>query len=192
MSEHDEMLWVRREWDDYRIGRVKLSNFFHAHWDDTSGGYRAQAPRLYIHGYIRCDCLEDGEVGHSCKHGPPPHPIKVCVVKKDNDPAVYALVLKQAGGPLTVSAQEREKASRLRRARKRYREADFTRRTMTLLIANGIESPRELRTMARPDIANIRGIGPKTLCEIDRYLVTAASLGRERADSLHPDGEKSI
>jgi hypothetical protein len=26
----------------------------------------------------------DGEIGHSCRHGPPPHRIKVCMTKKDN------------------------------------------------------------------------------------------------------------
>ena len=30
--------------------------------------------------------LVEGEVAHSCAHGPGPHRIKVVVVKKDNDP----------------------------------------------------------------------------------------------------------
>jgi hypothetical protein len=33
---------------------------------------------------VWCDSFTSGEVEHSCVHGPPPHRIKVCIVKKSN------------------------------------------------------------------------------------------------------------
>jgi hypothetical protein len=35
--------------------------------------------------------MVDGELAHSCRHGPPPHNILVCVLKKDN-PAIWASI----------------------------------------------------------------------------------------------------
>jgi hypothetical protein len=31
----------------------------------------------------------EGEIAHSCEHGEGPHRIKVCIVQKDNTPAVF-------------------------------------------------------------------------------------------------------
>lgn len=37
---------------------------------------------------VWCDGMVEGELDHSCEHGPPPHRVKVCVVAKDNTAAV--------------------------------------------------------------------------------------------------------
>jgi hypothetical protein len=47
-----------------------------------------------------CDAMQEGTLSHSCRHGPPPHSIKVCIVKKDNAPRTFAKLVAQAGGPL--------------------------------------------------------------------------------------------
>ena len=39
----------------------------------------------------------EGEIGHSCRHGNGPHWIKVCIVKKDQDPEVWKKILEIAG-----------------------------------------------------------------------------------------------
>ena len=49
------------------------------------------------YGYIWCDDLVEGEVAHSCAHGPGPHRIKVVVVKKDNDPKLIKLSSRSRG-----------------------------------------------------------------------------------------------
>jgi hypothetical protein len=38
----------------------------------------------YLHGYVWCDGMIAGELAHSCRHGPGPHRIKVCITKIDN------------------------------------------------------------------------------------------------------------
>lgn len=88
------MLNVRRQWNDWRIARVRLRDFSDAHMSDECGGVRQRAPRMFLHGYIWCDAIVDGEVGHSCTHGRGPHRIKVCVLKKDNPPEVYDAALQ--------------------------------------------------------------------------------------------------
>jgi hypothetical protein len=74
---------IRRQWNDWRIASVDHENIDTLHWDDLSGGVRGRAPSMFIHGYTWCDQVK-GEIAHSCQHGPAPHRIKVCIVKKDN------------------------------------------------------------------------------------------------------------
>ncbi len=45
-----------------------------------------------IHGYVYCDQAVAGELAHSCRHGPPPHKVKVCVVARDNGGSRSALM----------------------------------------------------------------------------------------------------
>jgi len=79
---------VRRQWNDWRIGEVKISGITDLHWDDISGGVWVKAPRPFLHGYVWCDEIV-GEIAHSCMHGEGPHRIKVCIVKKDNDASTF-------------------------------------------------------------------------------------------------------
>lgn len=67
------------------------------HWSEVSGGVHARSPYAMIHGYMSCDALISGDLAHSCRHGRGPHSIKICVVRKDNDPAVFKQVSTLAG-----------------------------------------------------------------------------------------------
>jgi hypothetical protein len=107
--EEEPAVWVRRQWNDWKRARVRLSDLQGPHWDATSGGINARAPRPFIHGYIWCNQLLEGELAHSCAHGAGPHRVKVCVVKKDNIPSVVQ--------PLIVAA-DREREARVQRARR--------------------------------------------------------------------------
>lgn len=80
----DQDIVVRRQWDGRLRATYRFADLGRLHLSDTSGGVGAQANRLYIHGYVQCDAMTAGELDHSCRHGPPPHRIKVCVVAVDN------------------------------------------------------------------------------------------------------------
>lgn len=97
MERDEDVVRVRRQWSDDRVGSVPRAGLANVHWDTVSGGVRAHSPWPFLHGYISCDSLVDGEVSHSGVHGPCPHRIKVCVVKKDNPGPVYAELEAQAG-----------------------------------------------------------------------------------------------
>jgi len=85
MNETDDpLVWVRRQWNDWREAQYRLSDISGLHWDDISGGVNARAPRTFLHGYVLCNVMVSGEISHSCRHGPPPHSVKVCIVKKVN------------------------------------------------------------------------------------------------------------
>lgn len=92
---------VRRDWDDHRIGTVKWSELRDPRWDNISGGEQNPTPRPFIHGYVWCNLVQ-GDIAHSCAHGPGPHNIKVCLVKKDNSREVWdrlsAIVGPKPGG----------------------------------------------------------------------------------------------
>lgn len=81
-------VWVRRQYDDAdHQALYRLADVAGWHLSDISGGRQAAANRNYWHGYVMCDGMIEGEVGHSCVHGPAPHRIKVCVVKRGNESA---------------------------------------------------------------------------------------------------------
>lgn len=82
-DDNDPVVHVRRQWNDQYEGTVRQSQISGLHWTCESGGINAVAPRAFLHGYVWCTDVV-GSISHSCRHGPPPHAIKVCVVKKSN------------------------------------------------------------------------------------------------------------
>ena len=62
-------------------------------WSEVSGGIKARTSRPFLHGYIYCNEIISGDLSHSCLHGPGPHSIKVCIVKKDNTKAVFDAIV---------------------------------------------------------------------------------------------------
>jgi hypothetical protein len=75
---------VRRQPTDWRIAQYDRRQVSGLHWSNVSGGVNATLTRQFVHGYVNCDAMISGELAHSCSHGPPPHQILVCVLKKDN------------------------------------------------------------------------------------------------------------
>ena len=86
-DESDPIVQVRRQWNDYRIASYRLSQIGGLRWSQYSGGVNAVAPRPFVHGYVLCTEMVDGELAHSCAHGRPPHEILVCMTKKGNEAA---------------------------------------------------------------------------------------------------------
>jgi hypothetical protein len=82
----DEMLiaQVRRQPGDWRLARYELGRISGLRWSFVGGGIQRRT-QWHVYGYVRCNEMIDGRVAHSCRHGPPPHDIKVCVTKKYNE-----------------------------------------------------------------------------------------------------------
>ena len=78
---------VRRDWNNERSATYFLEEIEGWHWSDVSGGWHAKAPQKFLHGYVWCNDLIDGELAHSCAHGRGPHRIKVCITRSDNQEA---------------------------------------------------------------------------------------------------------
>ena len=92
----EDIVCIRRQWNDWQIASVELSKIENLQWDRFSGGVRVSAPQPFIHGYVWCTDV-DGDIAHSCSHGEGPHRIKVCILKKDNAPKVYRRLLETVG-----------------------------------------------------------------------------------------------
>jgi hypothetical protein len=78
------IVWVRRQWNDYRDAAYRIEDVSGWRWSYVSGGVNAPAPRPFVHAYVSCDGMIEGELAHSCAHRRGPHCIKVCVTKKMN------------------------------------------------------------------------------------------------------------
>jgi hypothetical protein len=94
-----ELVTVRRQWNDWRHATVPISELDRLHLSDVSGGVAVRAPREFLHAYILCSAIVDGEIAHSCRHGRGPHYIKVCIVQRDNPKELYKRLKDQALGP---------------------------------------------------------------------------------------------
>ena len=98
----DAFVIVRRQPSDYRTAKYLISSFESPHWDTVSGGIRITLfNQQFIYGYVQCTDAVEGEVAHSGEHGiddhgPCPHRIKVCALRKDNED-VYGILLEMAG-----------------------------------------------------------------------------------------------
>ena len=97
IESEEKFVWVRRQWNDHRMAKYRLSHLRNVHWSEYSGGVGAKAPQPFLHGYVQCDMAIEGEVAHSCAHGQGPHSIIVCITKNANEPEIFKLLVDQAG-----------------------------------------------------------------------------------------------
>lgn len=83
-AEYDssEKVYIRRQMGEPGVASVPINRISNLHYDTVSGGVQA-ASRPLLYGLISCTDKE-GDTGHSCIHGMPPHDIKVCVLEEDN------------------------------------------------------------------------------------------------------------
>lgn len=89
-------VYVRRDWDDRGLGRVRWPDLHDPRWDTMSGGAQVENPLPLIHAYVWCDKVR-GRIGHSCAHGAGPHNIKVCMLCEDNTRRVWGRLLALVG-----------------------------------------------------------------------------------------------
>ena len=94
MNEKPIIVQVRRQPGDWRLARYDLTKITELRWGFIGGGIQRRA-QWHVYGFVWCNEKIDGRLAHSCRHGPPPHRIKVCVTKKFNEtiwPKILALV----------------------------------------------------------------------------------------------------
>ena len=92
---------IRRDWNDRQIGKVRWSDLENARWDNVAGGTQIESRRPFVYAYVWCNRVQ-GDIAHSCSHGPPPHNIKVCIMKQDNSRDVWKRISKIVGPEKSV------------------------------------------------------------------------------------------
>ena len=93
--EQSVLVKVRRQPGDYRLATYPLEKVYRMRWDNIGGGIQ-QRSAMHVYGYVLCNELTGGKLAHSCRHGPPPHEIKVCITKKHNE-LVWPYILEIVG-----------------------------------------------------------------------------------------------
>ena len=87
MADSTITVQVRHQWNDWRLATFRIGDVSGWHWDNKSGGVNSIAPQFFVHAYVWCNAMLDGELAHSCSHGSGPHRIKVCLTKTGNEKA---------------------------------------------------------------------------------------------------------
>lgn len=108
---------VRRRPADRRRADCCLAEISRLKWGYISGGLQRRS-QWHVYGYVMCDRMIAGKVAHSCKHGPPPHKIKVCITKKYNE-KIWPLISEKVGSKPPPRKAKRNAWRKRRRARKR-------------------------------------------------------------------------
>jgi hypothetical protein len=62
----------------------------------VSGGTQIESRRPFVFAYVWCNKVQ-GDIAHSCLHGPAPHNVKVCIMKRDNSAKVWNRVSRMVG-----------------------------------------------------------------------------------------------
>ena len=122
-AEPGPIVWVRRQFSHHKHAAYRLADVSRWHWSNFSGGVGHRANRYYLHAYVWCDGMIAGEIAHSCRHGPPPHHIKVCITKKGNEKFWREIEAAGPQKPRPVARPKRRRrkkrsGSRSRKARK--------------------------------------------------------------------------
>lgn len=112
---------VRRQPADKLRADYRLSDISRMEWGFFSGG-RSRRTQWHVYAYVMCDAMISGKVGHSCKHGPPPHKIRICITKKYNE-KIWPVISEKVG-PKPAPRRSKRRLKRLRRKlRRRANEA---------------------------------------------------------------------
>lgn len=95
-AQEEAQVVVKRDWFDDRTAAVPRSAISGLHFATWSGGTNSSLPRPTLAGYISCYYVRDVEFGRSCRHGRPPHSIKVLIFRTHNDMRVYRELCSEA------------------------------------------------------------------------------------------------
>src|SRR5680860_244960 len=81
----------KRQNEDCSGLEVRRQDLWILHITRSAGGAGNSLPRPMVAAYMLCMSVpDDGCFGHSCRHGPPPHQVKVLVPKSGNDKKLCA------------------------------------------------------------------------------------------------------
>jgi hypothetical protein len=83
-SESDLAVCVRRHPSGGQTAVYRFSDIDGFHRGRVSDGVGRETSHDALFGYVMCDGAVSGAVAHSCRHGPAPHRIKVCIPKTCN------------------------------------------------------------------------------------------------------------
>ena len=102
----------------------------------------------YLHGYVWCDAMITGAVAHSCRHGPPPHHIKVCITRIDNKDVWREL--ERAAPPRAGDEPGARSRRKPRRRKRACRRRAHVPRTKTLPLVPVLGSSLRLARAQAP------------------------------------------
>lgn len=125
-----EFVHVRRQPNDYRTATYRREDVEGIHFDSTTGGINTNLSHEALCGYVWCNGMVEGDLAHSCQHGPAPHRIKIVIPKNCNDPKLWSELAGREyrePKPLDMSTEavqrRRERAVRAASAKKAKRDA---------------------------------------------------------------------
>ncbi len=88
MTDADPQVRVRRRWNDPVSAVASIGRLRELKVRNDPGGVCSPLPRGFLYARVWCDQLAGGDALHACDAGSAPHEIEVCVLDRDNPPAV--------------------------------------------------------------------------------------------------------
>lgn len=93
----ERTVWVRRLWSDARSRtKCKVANLTDVQCESGEDQAFVPAAGLVLSARVPCDAFPYGELAHACESGTGPHQLRVSILRKDNDPLVFAWLRRVA------------------------------------------------------------------------------------------------
>jgi hypothetical protein len=186
----DEIVVVRRQWNNWVRGKVRIADFRRPHWRSVSGGVSVPSPRPFVYGYIFCDQLVDGTVNHSCQHGAPPHKILLCVVRGITTSrflSAFAMRLIMICAPCQITFLHRNR--KIRRAKVECEAPPFLSAIWSL--ASKVQRQRRIKSACHVAHANSRLAHYPRRSEVEYRRMSVGPLGATRTMERWCDPQSS-
>ena len=89
---------VRPGRNDWHVAHVPLVELSDLHRDEGCVSEGRQ-PEPTLSAYTTCDAIVSGELPHAAAGHAHPHAVRVCILREDNDRAIFDRLLLEAGQP---------------------------------------------------------------------------------------------
>ena len=89
-------VWVRQHWANRHLAKYRLADLRIIRWEDMGAGTQTAVSRSQLYAYVWCDQMVEGKLAHNCLPAGR-HSLKVCILKRDNPPAIMRQLFEKAG-----------------------------------------------------------------------------------------------
>ena len=89
----DDLVTIRRRWNDPASARAPRNALRDLRIRSEPGGVCGPLERPFLHARVWCDHLVGDQALHRCESATAPHELEVCILERDNAPALYAGLL---------------------------------------------------------------------------------------------------
>jgi len=100
MTPRENLIRVHCTWSGWQNAEVRLRDIRDVHWFRPD-----RAPHAFLHGFVSCRDIVNGQIPHHCDGASAPHTLRVCLLKRHVIASAYAELVRCADASSSVNRQ---------------------------------------------------------------------------------------